>query len=104
MLPMSPSKPQWAFPTTIQLTPTTAATGRAIPRTITEPKHTRIGYNSYDNPGFSRSNRGRLYYDWFEVEVERHDNGDGFAVGGSEDATITFFGGEDWALGGTIGQ
>lgn len=59
--------------------------------------HTDVGYNSYSRPGFVWYNWGSGYDD-FEIEVERLDNGDGFTGGGSEDATITFTGGDDWAL------
>ena len=37
-------------------------------------------------------------YDDFEIEVVRENNGDGFVNGSEEDATITFTGGDVWAL------
>lgn len=60
-------------------------------------RHEPVGYNSYSDPGFVWHNWGSGYDD-FEIEVERLDNGDGFTGGGSEDATITFSGGDYWAL------
>ena len=60
-------------------------------------EHTEIGINTYGTPGFEWFNWGSGYDD-YEVEVVRESNGDGFTNRGSEDATITFSGGDDWAL------
>ena len=53
--------------------------------------HTPIGINSFR--WFNWHNWGSGYDD-FEVEVERHDNGDGFTNGNVEDAVVTFTGGD----------
>ena len=60
-----------------------------------DTEHTPIGYNSHSH--FMWHNWGSGYSD-FEVEVERQDNGDGFANKGREDAEILFSGGDYWAL------
>ena len=59
--------------------------------------HRDPGYNDYADPGFQWSNWGSGYDD-FEIEVVRESNGTGFARSGEEDATITFTGGDYWAL------
>lgn len=88
--------PIWALATTIKSAPTTASIGRMITGTeVGGTAHTEIGYNSYSY--FEWHNWGSGY-DEFEIKVVRENSGDGFVKGDEEDATITFTGGEYWAL------
>ena len=93
----------WAFPTITKWSPTIAAAGRGDPIGIGYgTEHTPVGINTYDNPGLEWHNQG-LGCDEFEVEVVRVSNDDGFVNAGEEEATITFTGGDLWALAESSG-